>query len=336
MSVTTGTTFYQTKAVVSVQWSNTLCDSPHVDSADHLSVYKLAKHLLSLCGPSSSLVHGPVYLEMRRLKMKQGWWWRSVYGVKSRCTVTFNVLCEGGCSGRAVFFVHQPEWVSSNFSFLHQIVIQHQSYRLILEPWILPQAKNSFQVFRALLLCSCFVVLLENGHRMAQICLIGTKLAPLESRRVAISIRCWMKLEVVLNGFVALWKTSKLAVIFYALECGRVRTSGIFMISSIFGPLAYRLVGTLYFKKHLSAFVILGCVQTPVQHFNSITGEIKGERHQQWYGDIRRIVSDRICSEEERMPSYRLLWRHWVWSFWMAQMWKHSPQADVYFALTPP
>ena len=66
------------------------------------------------------------------------------------------------------------------------------------------------------------------------------------------------------------------------------------------GFLAFvRLVGTLYFKKHLSAFVTLRSVQTPIQHFNSIAGETREERHQQWYGDIRRIVSDRICSEEE-------------------------------------
>ena len=97
-----------------------------------------------------------------------------------------------------------------------------------------------------------------------------------------------------------------------------------------------RLIGTLYFKKHLSAFVALKCVQTPVQFFNSIAGQTIEERHELWYGNIRGIVSDRICSEEERMPSYTSLWRHWLRSCWVAQMWKNSPNRDVYGALPPP
>lgn len=97
-----------------------------------------------------------------------------------------------------------------------------------------------------------------------------------------------------------------------------------------------RLIGTLYFKKHLSAFVALRCVQTPVQLFNSIAGHTTEEKHELWYGNIRGIVSDRICSEEERMPSYTSLWRHWLRSCWVAQMWKHSPKRNVYGALPPP
>ena len=34
-----------------------------------------------------------------------------------------------------------------------------------------------------------------------------------------------------------------------------------------------RLIGTLYFKKHLSAFVVLRNVQTPIQLFNSTSGK---------------------------------------------------------------
>ena len=97
-----------------------------------------------------------------------------------------------------------------------------------------------------------------------------------------------------------------------------------------------RLIGTLYFKKHLSAFVALKCVQTPIQLFNSIAGDTVEDRHELWYGNIRGIVSDRICSEEERMPSYTSLWRHWLRSCWVAQMWKHSPKIDIYSALPPP
>ena len=55
-----------------------------------------------------------------------------------------------------------------------------------------------------------------------------------------------------------------------------------------------------------------------------------------WHRNIRGIVGDRICSEEERMPSYTSLWRHWLRSCWVANMWKHSPNRDVYGALPPP
>jgi hypothetical protein len=95
-----------------------------------------------------------------------------------------------------------------------------------------------------------------------------------------------------------------------------------------------RLIGTLYFKKHLSAFVALKYVQTPVQFFISIAERTIEERHEVWYSNKRGIVSDRICSEE-RMPSYTSLCRHWFRSCWVAQMWENSPNRDVYGALPP-
>ena len=67
------------------------------------------------------------------------------------------------------------------------------------------------------------------------------------------------------------------------------------------GFLAFlRLVGTLYFKKNLAAFVSLRNAETPNQLFNSIdpTQSLLA-RHIQWYNDIRGIISDRISSEEE-------------------------------------
>ena len=93
---------------------------------------------------------------------------------------------------------------------------------------------------------------------------------------------------------------------------------------------------TLYFKKHLSAFVALMCIQTPIQLFNSTTGQTSEERYQQWYRNIRGIVSDRICNEEKRMPSYTSLWRHWLRACWVAQMWQNSHKVDVYNALPSP
>lgn len=50
-----------------------------------------------------------------------------------------------------------------------------------------------------------------------------------------------------------------------------------------------RLIGTFLFKKHLSAFVALRCVQTPVQLFNSLAGHTIEERHELWYGNIQRM-----------------------------------------------
>ena len=60
-----------------------------------------------------------------------------------------------------------------------------------------------------------------------------------------------------------------------------------------------QLIGTLYFKKHLSAFVSLHGVKTPNQLFNSLPPASLEERHKVWFSDIRNIISDRISNEEE-------------------------------------
>ena len=72
-----------------------------------------------------------------------------------------------------------------------------------------------------------------------------------------------------------------------------------------------RLIGTVYFKNHLSAFVALRSVHTPVQLYNAINCESHEERHKQWYTEIRGIISDRICDEADRVPSYTSMLRHW-------------------------
>ncbi len=66
-----------------------------------------------------------------------------------------------------------------------------------------------------------------------------------------------------------------------------------------------RLIGTLYFKKHFSAMVSLRETETPQQLLNSkgSLGTDIAKQHEIWYDDIRSIVSDRITSEEDRMPS---------------------------------
>ena len=60
------------------------------------------------------------------------------------------------------------------------------------------------------------------------------------------------------------------------------------------------------------------------------------EQHEIWYNEIRGIVSDRITSEEERMPSHTSMWRHWLRSCWVARMWQNSSEADLFHMVPKP
>ncbi len=100
------------------------------------------------------------------------------------------------------------------------------------------------------------------------------------------------------------------------------------------GFLAFlRLIGTLYFKKHYSAIVSLKGSKTPHQLFNACNG---ANQHIEWYNTIRAIVSDRILCEEDRMPSHTSMWRHWLRSCWIAQMWFNSFKEDIHDSLPQP
>ena len=50
----------------------------------------------------------------------------------------------------------------------------------------------------------------------------------------------------------------------------------------------------------------------------------------------RKTVSNRILNEEERVPTYTSLWRHWLRSCWVHQMWQRSIHSDMYNSLLPP
>ena len=104
------------------------------------------------------------------------------------------------------------------------------------------------------------------------------------------------------------------------------------------GFLAFiRLIGTCYFKRHLSAFISNKGHSTPVQLYNSIDPSLPAkERHQVWLQEIRKLVSNRITTEEERVPSVTSLWRHWLRSSWIHQMWQCSNQCDMYSSLPQP
>ena len=95
-----------------------------------------------------------------------------------------------------------------------------------------------------------------------------------------------------------------------------------------------RLVGTCYFKKHIAAFITLFSCETPVQLFNSL--ESSTEKHQIWLQKIRDTVSDRIVNEEERVPSYTALWRHWLRSCWVSRMWQNATLPNLFHSLPRP
>ena len=98
-----------------------------------------------------------------------------------------------------------------------------------------------------------------------------------------------------------------------------------------------RLVGTVYFKKHLTAFLASG-TKTPEQLYYSCMPETTDEadHHAMWYKIIRSKISHRIITEEERMPSISALEKHWFRSCWIHQMWHNCQANDVYSSLPSP
>ena len=96
-----------------------------------------------------------------------------------------------------------------------------------------------------------------------------------------------------------------------------------------------RLIGTCYFKKHLTAFVALKGHKTPAHLYNSLDPLLQlEEKHKQWLHQIREIVGDRIINEEERVPTFTSLWRHWLRSCWVSQLWQQSNQPDIFSTLS--
>ena len=90
-----------------------------------------------------------------------------------------------------------------------------------------------------------------------------------------------------------------------------------------------RLIGTCYFKKHLSGFAAIGKT-TPNQLYYSITGD---NRLKEWWNAIRSTCSERILTEEQRPPTYTALQKHWEGACWVSQMWNNSTLEDPYSSL---
>ena len=60
------------------------------------------------------------------------------------------------------------------------------------------------------------------------------------------------------------------------------------------------------------------------------------DMHLQWYNIIRAIVSDRITTEQDRMPSHTSMLRHWFHSCCIAGMWFNFTEEDIQQELPAP
>ena len=89
------------------------------------------------------------------------------------------------------------------------------------------------------------------------------------------------------------------------------------------GFLAFiRLVGTTYFKKHISAFKY----ETSRALMNSLQESTVNVVHQRWLDHIRDTVWEHIEFEDELPPSWEALWRHWLRSCWVSNLWGQASQ----------
>ena len=83
-----------------------------------------------------------------------------------------------------------------------------------------------------------------------------------------------------------------------------------------------RLIGTVYFKKHATAFES----NSPESHFKNFISSSTDveEQHRNWLEDIHQNSWDRITFEAEMVPSTEALWRHWKRSCWVIDMWRQA------------
>jgi len=93
------------------------------------------------------------------------------------------------------------------------------------------------------------------------------------------------------------------------------------------GFLAFlRMVGTVYFRKNNTAFLDA----TPSSHFQLFqTGLTPLKCHENWLDDIRVKTGDRSHFENEMVPSTEALYRHWMRSCWVINMWRQADREDM-------
>ena len=80
-----------------------------------------------------------------------------------------------------------------------------------------------------------------------------------------------------------------------------------------------RLIGTVYFKKHLAEFTL----DTPRALYMSLAQDGIGpvQQHKRFIEVIRESVWSRIEFEDELPPA---LWRHWQRTCWVSNMWNQA------------
>ena len=87
------------------------------------------------------------------------------------------------------------------------------------------------------------------------------------------------------------------------------------------GFLAFlRLVGTVYYKKHASAFDF----PSPATHFLQFSGSSPLIRHKQWIEDVRQNIADRSTFDNDMLPTTEALLLHWKRSCWVLDMWAQA------------
>ena len=92
-----------------------------------------------------------------------------------------------------------------------------------------------------------------------------------------------------------------------------------------------RLVSCCYFRKHKAVF--LPAYPTPMTLFNSLAEpQLSPEAHHSaWLGVMREKIWSRIKYEEEMIPSYTSLERHWQRSCWVLSVWKQANANNIVY-----
>ena len=87
------------------------------------------------------------------------------------------------------------------------------------------------------------------------------------------------------------------------------------------GFLAFlRLVGTIYYKKHASAFDY----PSPATHFLQFVDPTPLAHHTEWIDDVRQHIADRSMFDNDMLPTTDALFLHWKRSCWVLHMWAQA------------
>ena len=90
-----------------------------------------------------------------------------------------------------------------------------------------------------------------------------------------------------------------------------------------------RLIGCAYFKKHKVVFN--PSLPTPMTLFSSLakTGQSSKTQHKAWLDQIREKIWLKVKYEEEMIPSFDALFKHWKRSCWVYNVWSQATSNDI-------